>query len=98
MVSKLDQGLVVRRVKQAMGRAVSLPVYALTAPRFIPGLDFSDHRSYWDAGYDAVKITDTSFYRNTNFHTVQDTPDTLDYQRMALVTQGVYAAVLALAR
>jgi len=98
VVGKLDQGFVVRRVKQAMRGASPLPVYSLTAPRFIPGIDFSDHRSYWDAGYDAVMITDTAFYRNKNYHTVQDTPDTLDYQRMALVIQGVYAAVLALAR
>ena len=98
VVGKLDQGFVVRRIKQAMRRAAPLPVYSLTAPRFIPGVDFSDHRSYWDAGYDAVMITDTAFYRNTNYHTVQDTPDTLDYQKMALVIQGVYAAVLELAR
>jgi len=40
-------------------------------------------------------ITDTAFYRNANYHTRGDTPDTLDYQRMAQVVQGVYAAVLA---
>jgi Zn-dependent M28 family amino/carboxypeptidase len=95
VVSKLDQGLVVRRVKKAMRSASPLPVYSLNAPRFVPGIDFSDHRNYWRAGYDAVMITDTAFYRNKNYHTVRDTPDTLDYQRMAMVVQGVYAAVLA---
>ena len=40
-------------------------------------------------------ITDTAFLRNANFHTAQDTADTLDYDRMAMVVQGVYGAVLA---
>jgi Zn-dependent M28 family amino/carboxypeptidase len=98
VVSKLDHGLVVRRVKRAMRNASPLPVYSINAPRFVPGVDFSDHRNYWEAGYNAVMITDTAFYRNKNYHTVGDTPDTLDYRRMAMVVQGVYAAVLAFAR
>lgn len=97
VVGKLDQGLAVRRVKQAMRGASPLPVYSINAPRFIPGVDLSDHRSYWDAGYKAVMITDTAFYRNPNYHTVGDTPNTLDYRRMAMVVQGVYAAILAFA-
>jgi Zn-dependent M28 family amino/carboxypeptidase len=98
VVGKLDQGLVVRRVKRAMQSASPLPVYSINAPRFVPGIDFSDHRNYWKAGYHAVMITDTAFYRNKNYHTLWDTPDTLDYQRMAMVVQGVYTAVLAFAQ
>lgn len=52
----------------------------------------------WEAGYNAVMITDTAFYRNPNYHTWRDTADTLDYQRMAMVVQGVYTAVLAFAQ
>jgi Zn-dependent M28 family amino/carboxypeptidase len=89
---------VVRRVKKAMRKAAPLPVHSINAPRWIPGVDFSDHVSYWDAGYAAAMITDTAFYRNPFYHTARDTPDTLDYRRMAMVVQGVYAAVLRLAR
>jgi Zn-dependent M28 family amino/carboxypeptidase len=96
VVSKLDQGSLVRRVKRAMRGATPLPVYSINAPRFVPGIDFSDHLNYWEAGYDAVMITDTAFYRNPRYHTPQDTPQTLDYQRMAMVVQGVYAVALAL--
>ena len=98
VVGKLGQGSAVRRVKKAMRGASTLPVYSINAPRLVPGIDFSDHLNYWDAGYRAVMITDTAFYRNPAYHTFQDTPDTLDYGRMALVVQGVYAAVLASAR
>ena len=43
-------------------------------------------------------ISDTAFYRNPRYHTEHDTPDTLDYQRMAKVVAGVQAAVLDLSR
>jgi Zn-dependent M28 family amino/carboxypeptidase len=95
IVGKLEQGLLVRRIKKVMRNATSLPVYSINAPGFVPGVDFSDHLNYWQAGYQAAMITDTAFYRNMNYHSLYDTPDTLDYERMALVVQGVYAAVLA---
>jgi Zn-dependent M28 family amino/carboxypeptidase len=98
VVGKLGQGRVLRRVKGAMMSASPLPVYSINAPRTIPGVDFSDHLNYWNEGYDALMITDTAFYRNRNYHTSMDTPETLDYKRMAMVVQGVYAAVKALAR
>jgi Zn-dependent M28 family amino/carboxypeptidase len=95
VIGNFTQGLTVRRVKRAMQSASPLPVYSINAPRIVPGIDLSDHSNYWDEGYKAVMITDTAFYRNANYHTRGDTPDTLDYQRMAQVVQGVYAAVLA---
>lgn len=86
-----------RRVKKAMSGG-GLPVYSITAPAFIPGIDYSDHASYWDAGYPAVMINDTAFYRNKNYHKTGDTADRLDYKRMAQVVDGALAAVLSLAR
>jgi len=98
VVGKLGQGGLVRQVKRAMRGASPLPVESISAPAFVPGIDFSDHRNYWKHGYEAVMITDTSFYRNRNYHTMGDTPDTLDYRRMAQVVVGIDAAVRALAR
>src|SRR5262249_18896517 len=77
VVGKLDQISVVRRAKKAMRSASSLPVYSINAPRFVPGIDFSDHLNYWEASYNAAMITDTAFYRNPNYHTWRDTADTL---------------------
>ena len=98
VVGKFGQGSAVRRVKRAMREASALPVYSINAPSFVAGIDFSDHLNYWQAGYDAVMITDTSFYRNRNYHTANDKPETLDYQRLAMAIQGLYAAVLAIAQ
>lgn len=97
IVGRFSEGVLVRRIKATMRSASPLPVYSINAPRSIPGIDFSDHVNYWEAGYDAVMITDTAFYRNSNYHTAQDTAEKLDYKRMAMVVEGVYAAVVELA-
>jgi hypothetical protein len=79
-----------------MRGATPLAVHSINAPSSIRGVDFSDHRSFWNEGYPGIMLTDTAFYRNPRYHTAQDTADTLDYERMAQVTRGLYAALLAL--
>jgi hypothetical protein len=95
-----DDAELTRRVKAVMREAGgdALPVHSVTAPASLQGLDFSDHRNYWAAGYPAVMITDSAFFRNPHYHTREDTPDTLDYRRMALVVDGLYNATLAEAK
>jgi hypothetical protein len=56
----------------------------------------SDHSPFWDAGYDAVMVTDTSFMRNPNYHQMSDTIDTLDLPFLAAVTEGLKAGLGAL--
>ena len=98
VVGRLGDIALVRSVKGAMIQATPLPVISINGPRWIPGLDFSDHHPYWDAGFSAVMVTDTAFYRNGDYHTDRDTADHLDYRRMAQVVQGVHAAVLELSK
>ena len=85
------------RVKQSMKAVSALPVYSICAHEQLPGIDFSDHRNYWEAGYPAVMVTDTAFYRNKAYHTENDTADRLDFHRMAIVVDGVAKAILDLA-
>lgn len=82
-----------RDAKRIMRSASSLPVYSVNAPAFVPGIDFSDHLNYWAQGYPALMITDTAYYRNTAYHTLEDTADRLDYARMAQLVLGVEALV-----
>jgi hypothetical protein len=70
-------------------RATSIEVSTLKVPSWVHGVDFSDHRNYWEFGYDAVMITDTAFYRNPNYHKETDTIDTLDFNKMKDVVKGV---------
>lgn len=92
-----DMGLT-RMIKAAMLGASDLPAYSINALPMVPGVDYSDHRNYWPYGYEAVMITDTAFYRNTDYHLETDTADRLDYTRMAKVVQGAFAAVVSLAK
>lgn len=96
IVGKLFQRKIVRVVRTAMQNAIPLPVESLNAPSKLPGVALSDHLNYWRFGFPAAMITDTTFYRNPNYHSALDTPDTLDYDRMAQVIDGVRAAITAL--
>jgi hypothetical protein len=53
----------------------------------------SDQRSYWEFGYDALMINDTSFLRNPHYHRGSDTIGSLDFSRMAAVVDSCYHAV-----
>jgi hypothetical protein len=89
VVGRVLDGRLARRVKRSMRSASELPVYSINAPRSLPGVDLSDHASFWEAGYPAVMVTDTAFYRNERYHTEEDTPDTLDFVAMAKVVDGL---------
>jgi Zn-dependent M28 family amino/carboxypeptidase len=97
LVGNLAQGSLTRRVKRAMRAAGTIPIESINAPAWLTGIDFSDHRSYWERGFPALMVTDTSFYRNPNYHEASDTPETLDYARLARAVSAVHQAVQALA-
>lgn len=86
------------RLKSAINKYTDLPAYSINAPASIVGVDFSDHRSYWHFGFPAIMVTDTSFYRNTAYHTKHDTHDRLNYVLMAKVVYGVFKYVQEIAR
>ena len=94
VVGNLGNVGMVRKVKKEMKKAAALKVRSINAPASLPGIDFSDHRNYWKYDFDAVMITNTAFYRNKNYHEPTDTPETLNYEKMAEVVKGIYGAVV----
>ena len=48
----------------------------------------SDHLPFWRAGIPAILVTDTADFRNPNYHRPTDTPETLDYQRLAGIVEA----------
>jgi hypothetical protein len=93
IVGNVAQRELIRRVKRGMMQATDLPIWSGSLPRRMPGVDFSDHRSYWDFDFPAVMITDTAFCRSQAYHQPGDTWDKLDYVRMAKVVDGVAGAL-----
>lgn len=94
LVSKFGGGDFLRKVRRGMKAQKTVNVRSVTAPVSLPGIDFSDHFNYWNQGYSALMITDTSFYRNANYHMPSDLPSTLNYEKMAAVTDGVFQLIL----
>lgn len=97
VVGRPEDADLVNLVHGVMSEASDLPATKLLAPASMTGVDFSDHLNFWERGYTALMITDTSFYRNDNYHTAGDTADTLDYRRMGDVEEGVWQAILEIA-
>ncbi len=57
----------------------------------------SDHYSFWEQGIPAIMITDTANFRNPNYHEETDTPDTLDYDRLAAIVSATAVAIARIA-
>jgi Zn-dependent M28 family amino/carboxypeptidase len=74
------------------------PSEGVAAPASIPGVDWSDHASFWEAGHPALMITDTAPFRYPHYHTAFDTPDKIDYERLARVVAGLRGMLLQLTR
>lgn len=77
-------------LKNTINYYTDLDSYSINAPSFVQGVDFSDHRNYWDLNLPAVMVTDTAFFRNKEYHKSTDTYDRLDYESMAKVVYGVF--------
>jgi Zn-dependent M28 family amino/carboxypeptidase len=84
------------RFRRGFKRAVRFPLFSIALPEKVTEIRLSDNSSFWDQGYPALMLTDTSFLRNPHYHLPSDTPDTLDYERMAQVTVGIVGAVTAI--
>jgi hypothetical protein len=84
--------------RRGFKRAVRFPLYSIVLPEAVHSIRLSDNSSFWDYGYPALMLTDTSFLRNPHYHRPTDTPETLDYVRMARAAVGVAGGVAQLAK
>ena len=96
-VGDLGARRLVRRSHRLFRRHCDFPSESLAAPAFVPGITRSDHWSFRRHGYPAVMVTDTAFNRYPHYHRPTDTPEKLDYERMARVTLGLAGMLAELA-
>ena len=89
IVGNLKSKSLVERIKDSLNKGSNIPVETISTVSFVPGIDFSDHRSFWKMGYPAVMVTDTAFYRNPNYHNEADTIDTLNFDKMSSLLVGL---------
>jgi len=96
-VSNLGSRALMHEAIGAFRKRAEFPSEGVAAPAFIPGVDWSDHASFWEQGYPALMLTDTAPYRYPWYHSAQDTPDKVDYARLARVVRGLRGMLAELA-
>lgn len=74
------------------GRLGALLGLALPA---LGNLDRSDHAPFWNHRVPALMLTNTANFRNDRYHRAGDTPDTLDYERLASVATATATTAAA---
>ncbi|MBI4194402.1 MAG: M20/M25/M40 family metallo-hydrolase [Betaproteobacteria bacterium] len=96
-VSNFASRPLLHEVIASFRRHGEFPSEGAAAPAFLPGVDWSDHWSFWQEGYRALMVTDTAPYRYPHYHARGDTPDQVDYDRLARVVSGLYRMLRDLA-
>ncbi len=50
------------RFRRGFKRAVRFPLWSVSLPKSVSDISLSDHSSFWDCGYPALMLTDTSYF------------------------------------
>lgn len=97
-ISNLRSRSVMHEAVRAFRGSTDFPVECCATWSKVPGVDWSDHGSFWHEGYRAFMVTDTAPYRYAHYHAQTDTPDKVNYESLARVTEGLAGVVAALAQ
>jgi hypothetical protein len=89
LVSDLRSRRTLRRMARTFRRHSDFPLEHVATFRWVPGVAWSDHLSFWRCGYQALMVTDTAFYRYRYYHTPEDTPDKVAYHPLGRATEGL---------
>ena len=97
-VGNVSSWRLTRRCRMLFGlHSRDFPARWAALPSAVTGIGWSDHWSFWQAGYPAVMATDTAPFRYPHYHRPTDTPDKLDFDRTARVTAGLAGVIASLA-
>lgn len=81
------------RCVKAFRARTPFPIESASMPEAVQGIGWSDQWSFWQFGWPAIMVSDTAPFRNPHYHEASDLPETLDYARMAQVTEGIVAVI-----
>lgn len=96
-VGNIASRALVQRSIAAFRQHTAFPSEGVAAPGSMTGIGWSDHWAFWQEGYPALMVTDTALFRYAPYHTRADTPDQINYDRMARVVAGLAPVVITLA-
>jgi Zn-dependent M28 family amino/carboxypeptidase len=98
LVANVGSARLLMDARRAFKSRTPFPVQSAAVPAAIPGVGWSDHWAFWQAGYAAMMVTDTAPFRYPWYHTANDTPDKIDYEKLAQVVDGLEAVIESLGR
>ncbi|WP_141735573.1 M28 family peptidase [Oligoflexus tunisiensis] len=97
LVANRSSSKLLNQVAKAFEEARTIPFEKGAFMESLPGVGWSDHWAFWQAGYPALMITDTAPFRYPYYHTQEDTPEKVDYPRLGQVTRALFKAIERLA-
>jgi hypothetical protein len=97
VVGNLASRSLVRDTLRHLMEATDFPVEGAATFAWIPGIDWSDHGSFWKEGYRAVMLTDTAPYRYPQYHSPDDRPERVNAVAFARAAHGIIETVRRLA-
>lgn len=95
VIGNQNSETLIARFRDGMQQVPELPVETLCVPQngeLLQATRLSDHSPFWDEGFAALMITDTSFLRNPHYHLPSDTIETLDFDFLHRVAEGSWWA------
>ncbi len=97
-VSDFNSRSILRKSIKYFRETKQFPSEGLTAPVvLVRNVQRSDHAAFWQYNIPAFMVTDTGAYRNYAYHNAKDLPNSLDYDSMARVTNGLINMIEQLA-
>jgi hypothetical protein len=91
-----SRGLVVDFLRQFM-TVSDFPAEGIATFEWIPGINWSDHWSFWQEGYSALMLTDTAPYRYPEYHTLRDVAEEINGPEFARAAHGIVLAIRRMA-
>jgi Zn-dependent M28 family amino/carboxypeptidase len=82
-------------------QGIQLPRFVITVPgngEILPDSRRSDHAPFWDCGYRAIMLTDTTNFRSPHYHRSSDTLETLNLEFAAKVCRATVGLLMEFAR
>lgn len=92
-VGDINSSSLVKKTVNYFRNQVKFPSEGVAIFGNIPGVGWSDHWSFWQQGYQGIMVTDTAPFRYEHYHTVDDIPDKIDYEKLARIVAGLEKVV-----
>ena len=92
-VSNLSNRKLLHKAIASFRKNCKFPSQGGAIPEIFPGINWSDHQSFWRQNYPAIMVTDTAPFRYPYYHSTKDTVDKICFDHLAIVTSGLQTVI-----